>query len=164
MSQGVQRCNNCGANLSLDDLRATNCKYCNTVFPHHAMAAQHAAMAGQVMNQMMAQQAQVQNQWRAGFGVGPMPTGVPGGPPPVGGPPGGYPPGVSPYGGPPGVSPYGLPPGAPGSPYADPSRIAAVHMAQSAKLSRNITIIVVAAVVVPIVLMMAIGLIVFLVR
>lgn len=154
MYEVVQHCNNCGANLTLDDLRATACKYCHTVFPHHAQAAQHAAVAGQMMNQMIAQQAQVQNQWRAGFGVGPMPMGVPGGPPPVGGPPG-LPPGVSPYGGPPGVSPYGLPPGAPGSPYADPARIAAVHMQQSAKLTRNIGIIVAVSVVVPIVITIA---------
>ena len=65
----VQTCNSCGAGLTLEDLRATHCRYCKTVFPHHAQAAQHALVAGQVMNQLMAQQAQIQAQWRADFGA-----------------------------------------------------------------------------------------------
>lgn len=72
MYEPVQRCKHCGANLTLDDLRQPNCRYCGTVFPHRAQAEQHAQVVGQVMNQMMGQQAQIQNQWRAGFGLGPM--------------------------------------------------------------------------------------------
>lgn len=132
----VQQCTNCGASLSLDDLRKPNCTYCGTVYPHHAQAEQHAQVVGQVMNQMMAQQAQVQNQWRAGFGVGPMPPpppGMPGAP----GMPGGAFPG---YGMPP-------PPGVPGSPYGDPSQMVAIHMANAARMSRGILIAVIAVVI-----------------
>jgi hypothetical protein len=141
MYEVVQTCNACGAGLTLDDLRATNCKYCKTVFPHHAQAAQHALVAGQMMNQMMAQQAQIQDQWRGAYGVGPMPPAAPGGMP------GGPPPGMSP---PPGGTPWGPPP-IPGYPtnnaYGDPSRIAAAHMAQSAKLSRTIMFVVIGSIV-----------------
>ncbi len=95
MYEAVQKCTHCGAGLSLDDLRQPDCKYCKTVFPHRAQAEQHAQMANQVMGQMMQQQAQIQNQWRGAFGVGPMPPG------PMGGPPGGPPPGMpaNPYAG-----------------------------------------------------------------
>lgn len=112
MYEPVQKCTHCGANLSLDDLRLPNCRYCGTVFPHHAQAAQHAAMAGQVMALVVAQQAAIQDQWRGGAGVGPMPQGMPGGPPPgmVG----------------------------PGSPYGDPSQMMAAQMAMAARMSRNI--------------------------
>lgn len=120
MYQTVQKCQHCGANLTLDDMRKTNCPYCGTVFPHHSMAAQHAEMAGHMMNNMMGQQAQIQNQWRGAFGV--PPQGVPGAPPT--GTPG------SPYG-----APYG-------SPYGDPNQIAQAHMANVQKMSRNITMIV----------------------
>ncbi len=72
MYEPVQRCTHCGANLTLDDLRKPNCTYCGTVLPHRAQAEQHAQVVGQVMNQMMGQQAQIQNQWRQGFGLGPM--------------------------------------------------------------------------------------------
>jgi len=119
MFEPVQTCTRCGAGLTLDDLRAPNCKYCGTVFPHKAQAAQHAEMAGQVMNQMMAQQAQIQNQWRAGFGVGPMPPPGPMGPM---GPPMAMPP----------------PPGAPGSPYANPQAIAAAHMMQMGQVQQQV--------------------------
>lgn len=119
MYEGVQRCNTCGANLTLDDLRSPNCRYCGTVFPHRAQAEQHAQLAGQMMNQMMAQQAALQDQWRAGYGLGPM------APSPM------MPP----------------PPGSPGSPYADPARLAAVQMANVGNLSRMITVIVLAVVV-----------------
>lgn len=51
----VQRCNHCGANLSLDDMRGTNCPYCSTVFPHHAQAAQHAVLVNQVLDQQLRQ-------------------------------------------------------------------------------------------------------------
>ena len=69
MLQVVQQCANCGAGLTLDDMRQQNCPYCNIVYPHHSQAAQHAQMASHVMNNMMQQQAQVQNQWRQGMGV-----------------------------------------------------------------------------------------------
>ena len=128
MYEPVQKCTACGAGLTLDDLRGTACPYCKTVFPHLSQAAQHAQMAGMMMNQMMAQQAQIQDQWRAAYGVGPM-GGPPGGPPP--GMPGGPPPM-------PGVMPP--PPGAPGSPYADPARMAHVQMANVANIGRSIMI------------------------
>lgn len=126
MYEPVQKCLHCGANLTLDDLRKPNCTYCGTVYPHHAQAAQHAAVAGQVMNQMMAQQAQIQAGWQSAYGMGPpmAPPGMPGGPPP----------GVP-------VNPFG-----PGSPYADPHRIAAAHMAQTAGIARSITLIVTLAI------------------
>jgi len=81
MYEAVQKCKYCGANLTLDDMRKTNCPYCGTVYPHHSQAAQHAEVVGQVMNQMVAQQAQIQNQWRGAFGVGPMPMAPPPGMP-----------------------------------------------------------------------------------
>ena len=77
MYEVVQKCTHCGANLTLDDMRKTNCPYCGTVYPHHSQAAQHAQVVGQVMNQMVAQQAQIQNQWRGAFGAGPMPMAPP---------------------------------------------------------------------------------------
>jgi hypothetical protein len=132
MYETVQNCNHCGANLTLADLRNTNCPYCKTVLPHHAQAAQHAAVAGQVMNQMMAQQAAIQNQWRAGFGVGPMPQGPPGGPPP------GMP--YAGYGAPP------PPPGMPGNPYAgaygNPAAMVQAQMDAANKVTRNVFVVV----------------------
>jgi hypothetical protein len=72
MYKPVQQCTHCGASLTLDDMRGTECPYCRTVYPHHSQAAQHAQVVGQVMNNMMAQQAQIQNQWRGAFGVPPI--------------------------------------------------------------------------------------------
>ncbi len=45
------RCSHCGANLSLDDLRGTNCRYCGTALPHQARAAEQAALVNQMLNQ-----------------------------------------------------------------------------------------------------------------
>jgi hypothetical protein len=45
------RCANCGASLSLDDLRGTNCRYCGTALAHHARAAEQAALVNQMLNQ-----------------------------------------------------------------------------------------------------------------
>jgi hypothetical protein len=122
MYEPVQKCTHCGANLTLDDLRGTNCRYCGTVLPHHAQAAQHAQVAGMVMNQMLAQQAQVQAQWRGAFGVGapPGPPGAPMMPPPY---------------------------GAPGSPYAPPMAMAEAHRAAATGIARTVTIVVVISVV-----------------
>jgi hypothetical protein len=83
MYEAVQKCTSCGAGLTLDDLRSPNCRFCGTVLPHRAQAEQHAQLVGNVMNQMMAQQAQVADQWRSNFGFGPQPG------PPLGTP--GYP-------------------------------------------------------------------------
>ena len=113
MYEAVQNCNHCGANLTLDDMRKPNCPYCGTVYPHHAQAAQHAEVMSRMMGQMVAQQAQIQNQWRGAFGVGPVP-----------------PPGM------PGT------PGTPGSPYADPLRLAELHQAQASRLATRIFTIV----------------------
>jgi hypothetical protein len=49
-TSSVQTCSACGAGLALEDLRAPNCRYCNTVLPHHARAMQQV----QVINQVMA--------------------------------------------------------------------------------------------------------------
>jgi len=49
----VQRCGSCGAGLTLDQMRRTDCPYCNVVYPHHARAVEQAAL----VNQIMAQQA-----------------------------------------------------------------------------------------------------------
>ncbi len=46
-----RRCNNCGANLSLDDMRGQNCPYCRTVLAHHARAAEQAALVNQMLRQ-----------------------------------------------------------------------------------------------------------------
>ncbi|MBK8258465.1 MAG: hypothetical protein IPK82_38125 [Polyangiaceae bacterium] len=119
MYEAVQKCTHCGANLTLDDLRKPNCTYCGTVYPHHAQAAQHAAVAGQVMNQMMAQQAQIQAHWQGAYGAGPLP------PAPFGGAPGGQ---------------FGA---APGGPYADPQRIAAAHMQHVAGVASTIKLVVI---------------------
>jgi hypothetical protein len=48
-SGDLYRCSTCGASLSLEQLRGTNCPFCNTVFPHHGAAVQHAALVNQVM-------------------------------------------------------------------------------------------------------------------
>jgi hypothetical protein len=135
MYEAVQKCKQCGAGLTLDDMRKPNCPYCGTIYPHHSQAAQHAEMAGQVMNQMMAQQAQIQNQWRGAFGVGPMPPGAPPGMP------------GNPYGpGMPGSpSPYGQ--GMPGSPYGNPQLMAQAQFAQVGQLSRRITMMVTLSIV-----------------
>lgn len=82
MYEAVQKCQNCGAGLTLDDMRKTQCPYCQTVYPHHAQAAQHAQVAGMMMNQMMQQAGAYPNPYA---------------PPPLGGgPPGGTPPGAAP--------------------------------------------------------------------
>ncbi|MCA9584807.1 MAG: hypothetical protein KC657_05565 [Myxococcales bacterium] len=130
MLKTVQNCTNCGANLTLDDMRKTDCPYCKTVYPHHSQAAQHAQMANQVMGNLLAQQAQIQNQWRGAFGVGPVHPGPPGGPPP-------------------GMTPPVLnhPYGPPMSPYGDPNQMVHAHMAQANKMARNITLIVVVSIV-----------------
>jgi hypothetical protein len=54
MSSPLYSCPNCGANLSLDQLRGTDCPYCRSAFPHHARAVEHAALVNQVMAQNMA--------------------------------------------------------------------------------------------------------------
>lgn len=49
--QELYRCSTCGASLSLEQLRGTDCPFCHTVFPHHGAAVQHAALVNQVMAQ-----------------------------------------------------------------------------------------------------------------
>ncbi len=53
MSQNLYTCANCGASLSLEQLRGTDCPYCKKVFPHHGAAVQQAALVNQVMAQNM---------------------------------------------------------------------------------------------------------------
>jgi len=48
-------CPTCGATLSLEQLRGTDCPFCKTVFPHHARATEQAALVNQVMANQMAQ-------------------------------------------------------------------------------------------------------------
>ena len=50
----LHSCHNCGANLSLDQLRGTDCPYCRSAFPHHARAVEQAALVNQVLAQNMA--------------------------------------------------------------------------------------------------------------
>lgn len=110
MYQVVQKCQSCGAGLTLDDMRKTQCPYCQVVYPHHSQAAQHAQVAGQMMQQMMAQ---------AGYAQSPY------APPPLGGgPPGGAPPGIA-------------PPAAIVSAYGDPT---AVAFKQAQAMGRGIVI------------------------
>lgn len=54
MSSPLYTCPHCGANLSLDQLRGTDCPYCRSAFPHHARAVEQAALVNQVMAQNMA--------------------------------------------------------------------------------------------------------------
>ncbi len=42
------RCGHCGSNLSAEDLTRSNCKYCGTVLPHRARAAERAAAVEQI--------------------------------------------------------------------------------------------------------------------
>lgn len=143
MYKPVQQCTHCGAGLSLDDLRKPNCTYCGTVFPHHAQAAQHAQVVGQVMGQMMQQQGQLLDQYRGAFGVPPIGGGPPGGPPPGGA---GYGPGFPP------------PPGAHGSPYGDPMRMAQLQMQQTqAVAGRIMTFVILGVVASFIVVMIVVG-------
>lgn len=111
MYKPVQTCTNCGAGLTLDDMRRDDCPYCEVIYPHKSQAAQHAQMANQMMGQMMAQaNAWYTPQAPPGAGPpGPPMGGPPGGPPPVGPPPGAPgPPGMgSPYG-PPGYNPNAM--------------------------------------------------------
>jgi hypothetical protein len=74
------------------------------------------------MGQMMNQQAQIQNQWRGAFGVGPVQ------PPPMTGPP-------------------MMGSGAPGSPYQpyDPNQMMNAHMHHAQQMSRRITTIILIA-------------------
>jgi hypothetical protein len=112
MYKPVQTCTNCGAGLTLDDMRKTDCPYCGTVYPHHSQAAQHALMANQMMGQLMQQVQQ--------------PMQPPGQPP------------YNPYAQP-GTPP---PPGAPGSPYGDPMRMMQAQMQYAQRTSRNIMLVV----------------------
>ncbi|UJR86038.1 hypothetical protein [Sandaracinus amylolyticus] len=79
MYQVVQKCQGCGAGLTLDDMRKTQCPYCQVVYPHHSQAAQHAQVAGMMMNQMIAQAGYAQNP----YAPPPLGGGPPGGPPPA---------------------------------------------------------------------------------
>ncbi len=69
MNKPLQTCPQCGANLTLDDLRGTNCPYCRTALPHHARAAEQAAL----VNQMLAQQG-VNYQVPYQYGAAPPPV------------------------------------------------------------------------------------------
>lgn len=70
MYQGVQTCKQCGANLTLDDMRKTNCPYCGTVYPHQAMASEHAAVINQVWQQQGLGHVQMPQQYGGGIQIG----------------------------------------------------------------------------------------------
>lgn len=91
-SGDLYRCSTCGASLSLEQLRGTDCPFCHTVFPHHGRAVEQAALVNQVMAQQMAQ------------------AGYYGAPPQV----------PAQYGAPP-PNPYGQPYGAPQMHFVDPT-------------------------------------------
>lgn len=135
MYEAVQNCNHCGANLTLDDMRKPNCPYCGTVYPHHAQAAQHAELMSRMMGQLVANQAEIQNQWRGAFGVGPVP---PPGTPVI--------PGMQGTPGMPGMPGMQGTPGTPTSPYADPVQLAQLHQAHASRLARRILTIVLVSV------------------
>ena len=81
MYETVQVCKQCGATLSLDDMRKTNCPYCGTVYPHQSMASQHANMVNQVLAQQGVPNAMNPYQQGPGqpgpYGAGPQIGGVP---------------------------------------------------------------------------------------
>lgn len=54
-SGDLYRCPTCGASLSLEQLRGTDCPFCKTVFPHHGRANEQAALVNQIMAQQMGQ-------------------------------------------------------------------------------------------------------------
>lgn len=54
MSSGIYACHGCGANLSVAQMRGSDCPYCRTAFRHHARAVEHAALVQQVMAQNIA--------------------------------------------------------------------------------------------------------------
>ena len=87
----LQRCNSCGAGLTLEHMRGTECPYCKVVFPHHAQAVGHAALVNQIMAQQMGSQAQLQQQAIAQvFGSAPPGPGYGATPPTYGAPPAVY--------------------------------------------------------------------------
>ena len=45
----LTRCGHCGANLAPQDLMQPGCRYCGTVLPHHARAAQQAELVTNMM-------------------------------------------------------------------------------------------------------------------
>lgn len=136
------RCPTCGATLTPLDMAKPSCSYCGTVLPHHARAAEQAAL----VNQMMADR-----------GASGMPrvfegllANAPQGQPHLIGvnvPPSTQ---VTPFGGPPG-GPFVGPPGV-------PMVYAQLHTQgmQAANSARNAVLLIVIAVVV-IVLMMGAG-------
>jgi hypothetical protein len=49
-------CENCGAQLSLQDMANPNCPYCKNVLKHHARAAEQAALVNQVLRDQIGAQ------------------------------------------------------------------------------------------------------------
>jgi len=58
----VQNCTNCGANLTINDLRLQGCPYCQTVYPHRSMAEQQMQINQQMMGRIVQQQYPVVQQ------------------------------------------------------------------------------------------------------
>jgi hypothetical protein len=137
-SGDLYRCPTCGASLSLEQLRGTDCPFCKTVFPHHARAAEHASLVNQVMAQQIAQANQINAQM---WGAPPSPYGAPQVPAQYGAPP-------PQYGAPP---PYGMPPH--GNPYAQAE--------QAMKRGMTITFVVIG---ISVVVMVGLGFVLMLAR
>ncbi len=81
----VQRCASCGAGLTLDQMRRTDCPYCNVVYPHHARAVEQAALVNQIMAQQGGGFYGAPQQPPLTYGVTPGPPQLPfamGAPPP----------------------------------------------------------------------------------
>jgi hypothetical protein len=57
MNPDLYKCKNCGASLSLEQLRGTDCPYCKTAFPHQARANEQAVLVNQIMAQQIAASA-----------------------------------------------------------------------------------------------------------
>lgn len=77
--QTVFKCPNCGGTLSFEQMKGTNCPFCQAVLPHHGRAAEHAAL----VNNMLAQQMQASNPWLAGQGPVQISSQYGAAPPPV---------------------------------------------------------------------------------
>ncbi len=67
MSPPIYTCHGCGAPLSLDHLRGTDCPYCRAAFRHHARAVEHAALVQRVMHDNIV----ATSPWRVGGAAAP---------------------------------------------------------------------------------------------
>jgi hypothetical protein len=52
-AQAPTHCTHCGANLSIEDMRAPTCRFCGTVLAHHARAMEKVAVVQGIMGGML---------------------------------------------------------------------------------------------------------------